>query len=145
MLLCVRAILKTSSKLNDSILHFLRISKAHAQHIKQWYNSSSSGTTYSSNLTWPHVHGIACVPPLQLATPPGSQVYDIRKGNLALLCRNAFFLHIGLFFSSSRGSFLVLSAPGHAGSPPEVHGASLDPGRGLWHVLWGFKIAKIGK
>ena len=38
-------------KLNDSIPCFLRISKAHAQHIKQWYSSSSSGTTSSSKFT----------------------------------------------------------------------------------------------
>ena len=36
-----------------------------------------------------------------------------------------FFLHIDILFSSSRGSFLVLSALGHAGSPPEHHGASV--------------------
>ena len=28
------------------------------------------------------------------------------------------FWHFGIFFSSGRGSFLVLSAPWHAGSPP---------------------------
>ena len=50
-----------------------------------------------------------------------------------------------MFFSSGRGSFLVLSAPGHAGSPPAHHSPSLGPGRGPWHVLWGFKVAKIGK
>ena len=31
---------------------------------------------------------------------------------------NVFFWPIGIFFSSGRGSFLVLSAPWHAGSPP---------------------------
>ena len=36
-----------------------------------------------------------------------------------------FFLHIDILFSASRGSFLVLSALGHAGSPPEHHGASV--------------------
>ena len=35
-----------------------------------------------------------------------------------LLCINVFFWHFGIFFSSGRGSFLVLSAPWHAGSPP---------------------------
>ena len=58
-----------------------------------------------------------------------------------LLCRNVLFIHIGIFLSSGRGSFLVPSAPGHAGSPPEHHGASVDPGRGPWHVRWGFKAA----
>ena len=56
-----------------------------------------------------------------------------------------FFLHIGVFFSSGRESFPVLSAPGYAGSPPEHQGASVGPGRDPCHVLWGFKVAKIGK
>ena len=46
-----------------------------------------------------------------------------------------------LFFCSGRGSFLVLSAPGRAGSPPKHHGASVGPDRGPWHVLWEFKVA----
>ena len=54
------------------------------------------------------------------------------------------FLHVH-FFLSGRGSFLLLSAPGHAGSPPEHHGVSVGLGRGPWHVLWGFKVTKIGK
>ena len=56
-----------------------------------------------------------------------------------------FFYTSGFFFSSGRGSALVLSAPGHAGSPPEHQGASVGPSRGPWHVLWGFKVAKNGK
>ena len=56
-----------------------------------------------------------------------------------LFCTSFFF------FSFGRGSFLVLSAPGHAWSPPEHHGASVGPARGPWHVLSGFKVAKIGK
>ena len=63
------------------------------------------------------------------------------KGSLVLRCINVFFLHIRHFFLSSRGSFLMLSAPGHAGSPPEHHGESVGPGRGPWHVLWAFKVA----
>ena len=65
---------------------------------------------------------------------------DANTANI-FLCINVFFLHFGNFFSSGRGSFLVLSAPWHAGSPPGHHGASLGPGRGPWHVLWGFKVA----
>ena len=57
------------------------------------------------------------------------------------VCINVFFLYIGIFFSSGRGPFLVLSALGHAGSPPEHHGANVGPDRGPWHVLWGFKVA----
>ena len=45
------------------------------------------------------------------------------------------------FFSFDRGSFIVLSALGHAESPPEHHGATVGPGRDPWHVLWGFKVA----
>ena len=58
----------------------------------------------------------------------------------ALLCIIFFFLYRH-FFSSGRGSFLVLSAPGNAGSPPEHHGPSVGPARGPWHVLSGFKVA----
>ena len=38
-----------------------------------------------------------------------------------------FFAHWYFFFSSGRESFRVLSAPGHAGSPPVHHGASVGP------------------
>ena len=51
------------------------------------------------------------------------------------------FLAHGHFFSSSRGFFLVLLAPLHAGSPPEHQGPSVGPGRRPWHVLWWFKVA----
>ena len=57
-----------------------------------------------------------------------------------MTCINVFF-GIDIFFSSGRGSFLVLSAPWHAGSPPEHKGANVGPGRRPWHVLWGFKVA----
>ena len=76
----------------------------------------------------------------QLASPPGFHVAHIPKGNLVLLYINVIFWHIGIFFSSGGGSFLVLSDPWHAGSPLGHHGASLGPGRGPWHVLWGFKV-----
>ena len=49
------------------------------------------------------------------------------------------FLNTGIFFSSGPGSFLVLSGPGHAGSLPKHHGASVGPGRGPWHVVWRSK------
>ena len=52
-----------------------------------------------------------------------------------------FFLPFGIFFSSGRGSFLVLSAPWHTGSPPGPQ-KSLGPGRGPWHVMWGVKVAR---
>ena len=61
------------------------------------------------------------------------------KGNLVL---TMFFWPFGTFCSSGRGCFLVLSAPWHAGSPPEHQGASVGPGRRPWHVLWGFEVAR---
>ena len=54
---------------------------------------------------------------------------------------NIYYCVYMCFFCFSSGrSFLVLSAPGHAGSrsPTEHDGASVGPGRGPWHVLWGF-------
>ena len=37
-----------------------------------------------------------------------------------LLCIDVLFGHVGIFFFSDRGSFLVLSAPWQAGSPPRL-------------------------
>ena len=45
-----------------------------------------------------------------------------------------FFFRNKLFFSSGRGSFLALSAAGHAGDPPVHHGASVGPGRAPWRL-----------
>ena len=55
------------------------------------------------------------------------------------MCRRVF-CNIGICFSSGRGSFLVLSAPAHAGSPPEHHGACEGPGLGPLHVLGGSNV-----
>ena len=59
-----------------------------------------------------------------------------------LLCVHVFFFAHRHFFSSGHGSFLVLSAPAHAGSPPEHLGPSVGLGRGPWQVLWGFKVER---
>ena len=67
-----------------------------------------------------------------------------RSGTL-LLCVNVCVFAHRHFFASAQGAILVRSAPEHAGSLPVHHGASAGPGRGLWHVLWGFKVAKTGK
>ena len=83
--------------------------------------------------------------PFQLASRPGFHVTHMPKGNLVLLCINKFFWHFGIVFSPGRGSFLVLSATWHAGSPPGHHGASfsLPEARGTcsggskWHVPAG--------
>ena len=63
-----------------------------------------------------------------------------------------FFWHIGILFSSGRGSFLVLSAPWHAGSPPghwvlvwalaEVHGTC--SGDSKWQVPSGRDSEHVG-
>ena len=50
------------------------------------------------------------------------------------------FLHVDIFFCSGRGSFVVLSAPGRARSPPEHHDASEGPGRSPWYFVWRFKV-----
>ena len=52
--------------------------------------------------------------PFQLASPPGFHVTH-PEGEP---CIHVFFWPFGIFFSSGRGSFLVLSAPWHAGSQP---------------------------
>ena len=67
-----------------------------------------------------------------------------RSGTLLLCVNMCVFAHRH-FFASAQGAILVRSAPEHAGSLPVHHGASAGPGRGLWHVLWGFKVAKTGK
>ena len=76
----------------------------------------------------------ACVTPRGTSHSP--------KGSLVLPWMNVFVLHVDIFFSSGRGSFVVLSAPEYAGNPPEHHGANVGPGRGPWHVLWRFKVAR---
>ena len=78
--------------------------------------------------------------PFQLASPPGFHFYTHPEREPCTYI-NVFFWPIGIFFSSGRGSFLVLSAPWHAGSPPEHQGESVGPGRHPWHVLWGFSVA----
>ena len=55
------------------------------------------------------------------------------------------FRNICTLFSGAHRSFLALSAAGHAGGPPVHHGATLDPGRAPWRVLWAFKVADSGK
>ena len=56
-----------------------------------------------------------------------------------------FFFDICTFFSGARGSFIALSAAGHAGGPPVNHGASVGPGQAPWRVLWAFNVAKSGE
>ena len=68
-----------------------------------------------------------------------------RKRKRARVCVCVCVFDICTLFSGARGSFLVLSAAGHAGDPPVHHGASLGLGRALWRVLWAFKVAKSGK
>ena len=61
----------------------------------------------------------------QLGLPPGFH-FNISRGEslythtyiYIILSINVFFWPFSIFFSSGRRSFLVLSAPWHAGSPP---------------------------
>ena len=54
---------------------------------------------------------------INLRHPREFTSHTSRRGTLCIYI-NVFFWHIGIFLSSGRGSFLVLSAPWHAGSPP---------------------------
>ena len=56
------------------------------------------------------------------------------------LCIHVFCFSHRYFFTSSRVSFLLPSAPGHGGSPHEHHGAGVGPSQGPWHVLWGLNV-----
>ena len=52
------------------------------------------------------------------------------------ICITCAFSHIGKRFSSGRGSFIALSAAGHAGGPACTNfGKRLDPGGASWRVF----------
>ena len=53
---------------------------------------------------------------------------------------HVLFLDVCTLFSGARGSFLALSAAGHAGEAPVHHSASLGPERAPWCLLWAFKL-----
>ena len=55
-----------------------------------------------------------------------------------------FFSGIPLLFHPDRGSFVVLSAAGHAGGT-SVRTAQVWAGRGPWRVLSGFKVTNSDK
>ena len=80
------------------------------------------------------------VPFHQLASPRGISRRTHPEGEPCITMYKCVFVAFGIFFLF-RPSFVVLSAPWPAGSPPEHHGASVGSGRRPWHVLWGFKIA----
>ena len=50
------------------------------------------------------------------------------------------FLHMTLLFSAGRGSFLALSAAGHAGGPRVHPGASVGTRWAPWRLLWAFNM-----
>lgn len=99
-------------------------------------SSSSSSGTHQRIL-----HGIINIgtplsPSFHLATPPGSQVNKILKGNLVRVCTKwAFFAGILLLFFSCHWFSLVLSASVHPSGSRVHYGASTDPGRVLPHAL----------
>ena len=85
VLLCVRVCvcaIHIFVNLNDSIPHFLWISKAPAQHIKQWYDSSSSGRS-SSHLTI--YMGAPVFPLCNLRHPRDLKSTTSRKGTLYVM------------------------------------------------------------
>ena len=101
-----------------------------------------------SNLGWPFfmcpnftflVSAMYLVTSVKICTKMIEVSSEQSRSQFILLCLNVFSWHIGIFCSSGRRSFLVLSDPWHAGSPPEHHCASVSPGRRPWHVLWGLK------
>ena len=55
------------------------------------------------------------------------------------------FFNVCTLFSSPRGSFLAIPAAGHAGGPHVHYGASLNPGRAPWCVLWAFKSGNLAR
>ena len=77
----------------------------------------------------------------QLASPPVFHFNTHPEGQPCTMYK-CILWPFGIFFSSGRGSFLILSAPWHAESPPEHQGARVGPGRYPWHGLWGFKVAR---
>ena len=88
----------------------------------------------------------------QLASPPGFHVTHLLKGNLVYIYKNVFFSPFGIFFSPGRGSFLVLSAPWHTGSPPGPHTqvwvlakvCGTSSGGSKWHVRSGRHSEHVG-
>ena len=123
-------------KLNDSIPHFLRISKPPAQHIKQRQNiiiEPQIGSYTWERLCCPFA---TCESPeiSSLPHPEGEPCITTYQRDIS--CTWAFFAlpPAGLF-----------SVAGRAGGPREHRGASVGPGRGPRHVLWGFEVGKTGK
>ena len=83
-----------------------------------------------------------CVSVFNLRHPREFTSTHIPKGNLAYIYTNVLSWPFGSVFFSGPGSFLVLSAPWHAGSPPGplTQVGALAEGRGTcsggskWHV-----------
>ena len=105
-------------KLNDSILSFLWISKAPVQHMKQRYNSSSSGT--SSNLMQAHIYGSAYVPLCNFRHPRDLLSTTPRRGTLYYYVPNAIFSGIQNFYFPATGLFPRSRLGGTQGTRPTV-------------------------
>ena len=94
--------------------------------------------------------GARCLTATKPPLPCVQRINDLRchhRTIITLLCTIVcvFFKDICTLYSGAPGSFLALSAEGHAGDPPVHHGASLGLERAPWRVLWAFKVAKSGK
>ena len=55
---------------------------------------------------------------------------------------NVFGRH---FWFIRPGVFSLLLSYGASRKPREHRGASVGPGQGSWHMLWGFKVSKTCK
>ena len=79
--------------------------------------------------------------PFQLASPPGFHVAHIPEGNLVHI-HECVFLAIRSFFLFRPRVFARTLGSVARREPVRTPHASLSPGRGPWHVLWGFKVAR---
>ena len=78
----------------------------------------------------------------QLATPPGFHVSHIPKGNLVhIYIYKCVFLALQHFFLFRPPVFPRALGSVARREPARTPHASLGPGRGPWHVPWGFKVA----
>ena len=135
---CARAILNTILSSWTIPSHVLRISNAHAPHIKQRYNI----------IIEPHVGSCTrnhlCSPNATCDTPGISSLPHPEGEPCITMYQIVFFAH-GNFLLFRPRVCLVLWIAGLEGGPREHCGASVGHGRGPWHVLWGVKVAKTGK
>ena len=67
--------------------------------------------------------------------------HTFRRGNLVLLCIFVFFFAHRRFFILRPRVFSRALGSGACREPARTPRRRCGPGRGPWHVLWGFKVA----